>query len=65
MKQILVLFLGGYIALLTLLGYPGAMLANPSISIDEIDLCAVLQESVDLNNANLMAFTDCPGFIPI
>ena len=30
----------------------------------EIKLCAESQQKIDLNNANLVAFTDCPGFYP-
>ncbi len=30
----------------------------------EIKLCAESDQKIDLNNANLVAFTDCPGFYP-
>ncbi len=30
----------------------------------DIKLCAESDEKIDLNNANLLAFTDCPGFYP-
>ena len=30
----------------------------------EAKLCQNLEEKIDLNNANLSAFTDCPGFYP-
>jgi len=30
----------------------------------DLKLCAESQQKIDLNNANLVAFTDCPGFYP-
>ena len=30
----------------------------------EINLCPEFDQKIDLNNANLVAFTDCPGFYP-
>jgi photosystem II PsbU protein len=32
--------------------------------VSEIKLCADAGQEIDLNNANLAAFTDCPGFYP-
>lgn len=64
MKQVLIrLVLGCCIALLTLLGGSMAIAAS-ALDIDDFGLCAVPEGSIDLNNANLMAFTDCPGFYP-
>ncbi len=64
MKQILIrLVLGCCIALLTLLGGPMAIAASAP-DIDAVGRCAVPEKSLDLNNANLLAFTDCPGFYP-
>ncbi|MFH7243836.1 MAG: photosystem II complex extrinsic protein PsbU [Spirulina sp.] len=41
------------------------MLATPAVNVvDGVGLCTVPPESLDLNNANLLAFTDCPGFYP-
>lgn len=37
-----------------------AQLSSPT----EVRLCQDLAEKIDLNNANLSAFTDCPGFYP-
>ena len=48
---------------LALLGGTGAI-AAPGPNIGEIGPCAVPEKGIDLNNANLMAFTDCPGFYP-
>jgi photosystem II PsbU protein len=64
MKQVLIrLVLGCCIVLLTLLGGPMAIAASAT-DMNEIGLCAVPEKSIDLNNANLAAFTDCPGFYP-
>jgi photosystem II PsbU protein len=67
-KSVLARFiLGCCIVALVLLGGPRAMrpaIAAPSPTIDDIGLCAVTEQSIDLNNANLLAFTDCPGFYP-
>jgi photosystem II PsbU protein len=64
MKQMLIrLVLGCCIALFTLLGGPMAMAASVP-DMDDIGLCAVPEAGIDLNNANLLAFTDCPGFYP-
>lgn len=64
MKQIVIrLVLGCCIAWLTLLGGPVAIAASAP-EIDDIGLCTVPEKSIDLNNANLLAFTDCPGFYP-
>lgn len=57
------LVLGCYVVGLTLLGNARAIAAPPP-DISEIGLCAVSEVGLDLNNANLMAFTDCPGFYP-
>ena len=38
----------------------GASIAD----IDNVGLCANTTQQIDLNNANLLAFTDCPGFYP-
>lgn len=60
MKQVLTsLMLGCCIALLTLLWSPWAI-AAPA----DIGHCTVPEGGIDLNNANLLAFTDCPGFYP-
>ncbi|MDJ0575336.1 MAG: photosystem II complex extrinsic protein PsbU [Xenococcaceae cyanobacterium MO_234.B1] len=40
------------------------MLAVKTELPTEIKLCAESNEKIDLNNANLVAFTDCPGFYP-
>jgi photosystem II PsbU protein len=65
MKQILIRFiLGCCIAFLTLLGKPMSLAASAPADMLDIDLCDVPIESIDLNNANLSAFTDCPGFYP-
>jgi photosystem II PsbU protein len=44
----------------------GLPLATPALAIptDEVRLCADTGQKLDLNNANLKAFTDCPGFYP-
>lgn len=64
MKQVLIRFvLACCIALLTLLNGSMAMAASQP-QIKDIGRCAVPDASIDLNNANLMAFTDCPGFYP-
>jgi photosystem II PsbU protein len=43
-------------------------LANPTslqgLRIAEIQTCVESAQKIDLNNANLAAFTDCPGFYP-
>ncbi|MEL6138918.1 MAG: photosystem II complex extrinsic protein PsbU [Cyanobacteria bacterium J06626_23] len=33
-------------------------------SPETIELCASAEQKIDLNNANLIAFLDCPGFYP-
>lgn len=67
-KQMLARFiLGCCIVVLMLLGGPWAIrpaIAAPTPAIDDIGRCAVAEQSIDLNNANLLAFTDCPGFYP-
>ncbi|MDJ0650718.1 MAG: photosystem II complex extrinsic protein PsbU [Xenococcaceae cyanobacterium MO_188.B19] len=40
------------------------MLAVKTELPTEIKLCIESDEKIDLNNANLVAFTDCPGFYP-
>lgn len=40
------------------------MLAVKTELPTEIKLCIESNEKIDLNNANLVAFTDCPGFYP-
>ena len=40
------------------------MLAVTTVLPKEIKLCTESKEKIDLNNANLVAFTDCPGFYP-
>ncbi|MDJ0728213.1 MAG: photosystem II complex extrinsic protein PsbU [Prochloraceae cyanobacterium] len=45
-------------------------LQSPQILIVEdsrkdLSLCEIDEEKIDLNNANLIAFADCPGFYPI
>jgi photosystem II PsbU protein len=64
MKHVLIrLILGCCIALLTLLGGSRAIAASvPDIA--DIGLCTVPEQGLDLNNANLLAFTECPGFYP-
>ncbi|MEB3313193.1 MAG: photosystem II complex extrinsic protein PsbU [Cyanobacteriota bacterium] len=37
---------------------------NPNQVREQIGICTVTEVGIDLNNANLMAFTDCPGFYP-
>jgi photosystem II PsbU protein len=64
MKQVLIrLVLACCIALLTLLGGPMAI-AAAAPNMDDIGYCTVPEAGIDLNNANLLAFTDCPGFYP-
>jgi photosystem II PsbU protein len=36
----------------------------PGLTIAEIQPCVESAQKIDLNNANLAAFTDCPGFYP-
>ena len=45
---------------------PQPVLAAPAAlpSPEEVKLCQDKQGKIDLNNANLSAFTDCPGFYP-
>ncbi|WP_072015985.1 photosystem II complex extrinsic protein PsbU [Leptolyngbya sp. KIOST-1] len=67
MKQIVIgLVLGCCVVMLTVLTLVGGAgaIAAPIPKIDDIGLCAVPEGGIDLNNANLMAFTDCPGFYP-
>lgn len=40
------------------------MLAVTTEIPKEIKFCTQSPEKIDLNNANLVAFTDCPGFYP-
>ncbi len=40
------------------------MLAVRTELTREIKLCPESDQKIDLNNANLVAFTDCPGFYP-
>jgi photosystem II PsbU protein len=40
------------------------MAAGNGSGSGEIPLCMASEQKIDLNNANLMAFTDCPGFYP-
>jgi photosystem II PsbU protein len=35
-----------------------------SSTVEDIKLCAESNVKIDLNNANVNAFTDCPGFYP-
>jgi photosystem II PsbU protein len=39
-------------------------LTNPNPISEPIPICSSADGAIDLNNANLMAFTDCPGFYP-
>lgn len=39
-------------------------MADSLPALEDIDLCTGPEHSLDLNNANLLAFTDCPGFYP-
>lgn len=45
-------------------GFTQPAIAASMTNIDEIGLCADGEQQIDLNNANLKAFTDCPGFYP-
>ncbi|MBE7385666.1 MAG: photosystem II protein [Leptolyngbya sp. SIO1E4] len=38
--------------------------ANSQVSTLSERLCVDTGQKIDLNNANLVAFTDCPGFYP-
>ena len=40
------------------------MLAVRTELTTEIKFCPESDQKIDLNNANLVAFTDCPGFYP-
>lgn len=33
-------------------------------NVGDIQLCVESEHKIDLNNANMAAFTDCPGFYP-
>lgn len=46
---------------LLLSGVPPVIAAEVGSPIRE---CVGLEQPIDLNNANLIAFTDCPGFYP-
>lgn len=37
---------------------------TPPTLAAEVQLCAPSEQKIDLNNANLIAFQDCPGFYP-
>lgn len=64
MKQMLIRWVIGLcIAGLLLLGCGTAMAAS-AIQMEAISPCTAPEASIDLNNANLLAFTDCPGFYP-
>ena len=47
-------------------GQPVKILAVESSlsSLENKSLCTLDGQKIDLNNANLIAFTDCPGFYP-
>ncbi|MDJ0615852.1 MAG: photosystem II complex extrinsic protein PsbU [Calothrix sp. MO_192.B10] len=34
------------------------------VAVGNIQLCVESDQKIDLNNANLVAFTECPGFYP-
>ncbi len=34
------------------------------LAVGDIQLCIESDQKIDLNNANLVAFTECPGFYP-
>lgn len=53
-----------------LMGWGGAAIASPLLAAtaspagQEVQQCLPAAQAIDLNNANLVAFTDCPGFYP-
>lgn len=74
MKKVLTqLLLVGMLVLLMAVSGTTAVSANqggtpkptdPNQIREQIGICSVTEVGIDLNNANLMAFTDCPGFYP-
>lgn len=74
MKKVLTqLLLVGMLVLLMAVSGTTAISANqggtpkptdPNQIREQIGICSVTEVGIDLNNANLMAFTDCPGFYP-
>jgi len=74
MKKVLTqLLLVGMLVLLMAVSGTTAISANqggtpkptdPNPIREQIGICSVTEVGIDLNNANLMAFTDCPGFYP-
>jgi photosystem II PsbU protein len=54
------------LAIATWIGWVGWI--QPAIALESgvaaIQLCAASDVKIDLNNANMAAFTDCPGFYP-
>ncbi|MDJ0703942.1 MAG: photosystem II complex extrinsic protein PsbU [Leptolyngbyaceae cyanobacterium MO_188.B28] len=69
--------LGRWLCLFTLVlvsclgvfGWPQPGLAEevslqPRMALANVPLCAEMDQKIDLNNANMIAFQDCPGFYP-
>jgi photosystem II PsbU protein len=66
-KSMLLRLLFGCCLCLTLLfsaPFSRPVVAASMPDVGDIGLCATTDQKIDLNNANLLAFTDCPGFYP-
>ncbi len=46
------------------INFPTALAAVDVSATASESICVDTGQKIDLNNANLMAFTDCPGFYP-
>ncbi len=56
----------GVILLITLIefGWPQWMFSGHSDALAAINQVCVNEQQIDLNNANIILFQDCPGFYP-
>ncbi|MDJ0707516.1 MAG: photosystem II complex extrinsic protein PsbU [Leptolyngbyaceae cyanobacterium MO_188.B28] len=45
-------------------GFAAEASLQPTMMLADVPLCAESDQKIDLNNANMIAFQDCPGFYP-